>query len=76
MDFYLDIISTEINETTEIANDGVSPSSSQPTEQDTDLASNAETHYSKEGCCLRVLAAMCYGLRVDNDFIVDIEMEP
>ena len=33
MDFDPDI-STEINETTEIANDGVSPSSSRPTEQD------------------------------------------
>ena len=29
-------------------------------------ANSAENYYNNEGCCLKVLAAMCHGLRDDN----------
>ena len=37
---------------------------------------SAEVYYSKEGCCLRVLAAMCFGLLDEGTPVFDVEQYP
>ena len=46
-------------------------------EYSSNFTNNAENFYNNEGCCLKVLVCMCYGLRDDSDnLLLDLEAEP